>query len=167
MKAIYSYISWKCATFVMRIKRSSWTPCECCLFLVGCLMVIAWVGFASIGIFMARYMKVAFGGKVLLGTKVWFTVRCGSLLNRNFRKITFSGETLQSFHSFDHSLLGTSRNTSLKWEEALRDIVSNGEQGDYLDLYSCQLFRSIERTCQWNFVFCAFHYGLVTHCYLS
>ncbi|KAJ7370789.1 DOMON domain-containing protein frrs1L [Desmophyllum pertusum] len=39
----------------------------------GCLMVIAWVGFASIGIFMARYMKVAFGDKVLLGTKVWFT----------------------------------------------------------------------------------------------
>jgi len=39
----------------------------------GCLMVIAWVGFASIGIFMARYMKVAFGEKVLLGTKVWFT----------------------------------------------------------------------------------------------
>ncbi|KAL9950259.1 hypothetical protein ACROYT_G042734 [Oculina patagonica] len=39
----------------------------------GCLMVIAWVGFASIGIFMARYMKVAFGEKVLLGTKAWFT----------------------------------------------------------------------------------------------
>jgi len=39
----------------------------------GCLMVIAWVGFASIGIFMARYMKVAFGEKVLLGTKMWFT----------------------------------------------------------------------------------------------
>ena len=38
-------------------------------------MVIAWVGFASIGIFMARYMKVAFGEKVLLGTKMWFTVR--------------------------------------------------------------------------------------------
>ena len=59
-------------------------------------MVIAWVGFASIGIFMARYMKVAFGEKVLLGTKVWFTVRCCSLLNINFRKFTFSGEALQS-----------------------------------------------------------------------
>ncbi|KAJ7370791.1 DOMON domain-containing protein frrs1L [Desmophyllum pertusum] len=44
----------------------------------GCLMVIAWVGFASIAIFMARYMKVAFGDKVLLGTKVWFT--CHRLL---------------------------------------------------------------------------------------
>ena len=55
-------------------------------------MVIAWVGFASIGIFMARYMKVAFGEKVLLGTKVWFTVRYCS----GFRNITFSGDTLQS-----------------------------------------------------------------------
>ena len=38
-------------------------------------MVIAWVGLASVGIFMARYMKVAFGDKELLGTKMWFTVR--------------------------------------------------------------------------------------------
>ena len=38
-------------------------------------MVIAWVGFASIGIFMARFTRVAFGDKELLGTKVWFTVR--------------------------------------------------------------------------------------------
>ncbi|XP_073228164.1 putative ferric-chelate reductase 1 [Porites lutea] len=39
----------------------------------GCLMVIAWIGFASIGIFMARFTRVAFGDKELLGTKVWFT----------------------------------------------------------------------------------------------
>ncbi|CAH3195825.1 unnamed protein product, partial [Porites evermanni] len=39
----------------------------------GCLMIIAWVGSASVGIFMARYMKVAFGKRELLGTKVWFT----------------------------------------------------------------------------------------------
>lgn len=58
-------------------------------------MVIAWVGFASIGIFMARYMKVAFGEKVLLGTKVWFTVRCCSLLT-DVLIVTFSGEGLQS-----------------------------------------------------------------------
>ena len=38
-------------------------------------MIIGWVGSASVGIFMARYMKVAFGKKELLGTKVWFTVR--------------------------------------------------------------------------------------------
>ena len=38
-------------------------------------MVIAWIGFASIGIFMARFTRVAFGDKELLGTKVWFTVR--------------------------------------------------------------------------------------------
>ena len=53
-------------------------------------MVIAWVGFASIGIFMARYMKVAFGEKVLWGNKVWFTVSCCSLLNNDVRKMTFS-----------------------------------------------------------------------------
>lgn len=39
----------------------------------GCLMIIAWVGSASVGIFMARYMKVAFGKREMLGTKVWFT----------------------------------------------------------------------------------------------
>jgi len=55
-------------------------------------MVIAWVGFASIGIFMARYMKVAFGEKVLL----WFTVRCCSPHDNDVRKITFLGEGLQS-----------------------------------------------------------------------
>ena len=63
-------------------------------------MVIAWVGFASIGIFMARYMKTAFGEKVLLGTKMWFTVRSSavrfsSLIN-GFRKMTFSGDALQN-----------------------------------------------------------------------
>ncbi|XP_068728109.1 ferric-chelate reductase 1-like isoform X3 [Montipora capricornis] len=39
----------------------------------GVLMVIAWIGFASLGIFMARYMKVAFGDKEMLGTRIWFT----------------------------------------------------------------------------------------------
>ncbi|KAK2553636.1 putative ferric-chelate reductase 1 [Acropora cervicornis] len=39
----------------------------------GSLMVIAWIGFASVGIFMARYMKGAFHEKELLGTKIWFT----------------------------------------------------------------------------------------------
>ena len=41
----------------------------------GSLMVIAWIGFASVGIFMARYMKGTFDEKELLGTKIWFTVR--------------------------------------------------------------------------------------------
>ncbi|XP_058951957.2 ferric-chelate reductase 1-like [Pocillopora verrucosa] len=40
----------------------------------GCLMVIAWIGFASIGMFIARHMKVLFGQRVLLGTKMWFTL---------------------------------------------------------------------------------------------
>ena len=43
-------------------------------------MVIAWVGFASIGIFMARFTRVAFGDKELLGTKVWFTVRYDKII---------------------------------------------------------------------------------------
>ena len=59
-------------------------------------MIIAWVGSASVGTFMARYMKVAFGKRELLGTKVWFTVRydvtqlnlskrrCGELLLKVF-----------------------------------------------------------------------------------
>ena len=38
-------------------------------------MVIAWVGLASVGIFMARYTKMVFGEKQLLGTKVWFAVK--------------------------------------------------------------------------------------------
>ena len=38
-------------------------------------MVIAWIGFASVAIFMARYMRGAFDEKKLLGTKIWFTVR--------------------------------------------------------------------------------------------
>ena len=36
---------------------------------------------------MARYMKAAFGEKVLLGTKMWFTVRYCSFIN-GFRNIT-------------------------------------------------------------------------------
>ncbi|XP_067027448.1 ferric-chelate reductase 1-like isoform X3 [Acropora muricata] len=39
----------------------------------GSLMVIAWIGFASVAIFMARYMRGAFDEKKLLGTKIWFT----------------------------------------------------------------------------------------------
>ena len=63
-------------------------------------MVIAWVGFASIGIFMARYMKVAFGEKVLLGTKMWFTV--GIFRSFIYRfistlKIPFSVDAVQTF----------------------------------------------------------------------
>ena len=54
--------------------------------LSGCLMVIAWIGFASVGIFMARYMKAVFGEELLLGTKIWFTViDCSSLNISNMK----------------------------------------------------------------------------------
>ena len=51
-------------------------------------MVIAWVGFASIGIFMARFTRVAFGDKELLGTKVWFTVMMKIIVSFSFSVIT-------------------------------------------------------------------------------
>ncbi|XP_038068646.1 putative ferric-chelate reductase 1 isoform X2 [Patiria miniata] len=38
------------------------------------LMVIAWVGFASIGITMARFFKPMWPNSKLCGTKVWFTI---------------------------------------------------------------------------------------------
>lgn len=40
----------------------------------GSLMIIAWVFIASIGIFVARYMKPFWPNSTLLGTKVWFAV---------------------------------------------------------------------------------------------
>ncbi|KAJ7350979.1 DOMON domain-containing protein frrs1L [Desmophyllum pertusum] len=38
------------------------------------LMVIAWVGFATMGMFIARYMRPVWGEKNMCGTKVWFQV---------------------------------------------------------------------------------------------
>ncbi|PFX23976.1 putative ferric-chelate reductase 1 isoform X2 [Stylophora pistillata] len=38
------------------------------------LMVIAWVGFATIGMFIARYMKPVWGEKELCGRRLWFQV---------------------------------------------------------------------------------------------
>jgi hypothetical protein len=37
-------------------------------------MTIAWMGFAAIAIFMARYMRNVWEEEKLLGQKVWFTV---------------------------------------------------------------------------------------------
>ena len=42
----------------------------------GSLMTIAWLGFAAVAIFMARYMRLVWEDEELLGTKVWFTVHC-------------------------------------------------------------------------------------------
>jgi len=40
----------------------------------GTLMTLAWILFASVGLFTARYMRVVWEPKQLLGTKAWFTV---------------------------------------------------------------------------------------------
>ncbi|XP_033740428.1 putative ferric-chelate reductase 1 homolog isoform X2 [Pecten maximus] len=40
----------------------------------GSLMILAWVFVASIGIFVARYMKPLWPDSTLLGTKVWFPI---------------------------------------------------------------------------------------------
>lgn len=42
-------------------------------------MVIAWVGFATIGMFIARYMKPVWGEKDLCGNRLWFQVCPGSV----------------------------------------------------------------------------------------
>ena len=60
-------------------------------------MVIAWIGFASIGMFIARHMKVLFGQRVLLGTKMWFTVRLilsNTVLSKHLSIISFMGGAL-------------------------------------------------------------------------
>lgn len=38
------------------------------------LMVIAWVGFATVGMFIARYMRPVWGEKNMCGKRVWFQV---------------------------------------------------------------------------------------------
>ena len=41
----------------------------------GTLMTLAWILFASVGLFTARYMRVVLEHKLqLLGTKAWFAV---------------------------------------------------------------------------------------------
>lgn len=40
----------------------------------ACLMVIAWIFFASTGMVFARYMKFLFPEKTLCGNKIWFLV---------------------------------------------------------------------------------------------
>ncbi|XP_071486945.1 putative ferric-chelate reductase 1 [Diadema antillarum] len=40
----------------------------------GCLMIIAWMGFASIGITVARFFKPMWPNSTLCGEKVWFSI---------------------------------------------------------------------------------------------
>ena len=37
-------------------------------------MVIAWVGFATVGMFIARYMRPVWGEKNVCGKRMWFQV---------------------------------------------------------------------------------------------
>ena len=45
---------------------------EFCLSAV--LMVVAWVGFATVGMFIARYMRPVWGEKNVCGKRMWFQV---------------------------------------------------------------------------------------------
>ena len=38
-------------------------------------MVVAWVGFATIGMFVARFMRTLWGAKEMCGKRIWFQVQ--------------------------------------------------------------------------------------------
>lgn len=44
-------------------------------------MIVAWVGFASIGIITARYLKPLWLSHSLFGVRIWFAVRQIQILN--------------------------------------------------------------------------------------
>lgn len=46
----------------------------------GCVMCVAWLGLAVVGMFFARYMKTAFGEELILGLKAWFQFHRGLML---------------------------------------------------------------------------------------
>ena len=99
-------------------------------------MVIAWVGFASIGIFMARFTRVAFGDKELLGTKVWFTVRydeghCIFLV----------------FCKNQHKVSPYNTNTQSTEVTKINEMITRRKQ-----LWSLiSLLKSVWRNCKWIF----------------
>ena len=99
-------------------------------------MVIAWVGFASIGIFMARFTRVAFGDKELLGTKVWFTVRydrdhCIFLLFYD------SQQKVSLYNTNTQSTEVTKINEMITKRKQLWSLIS--------------LLKSVWRNCKWIF----------------
>ncbi|XP_072173088.1 putative ferric-chelate reductase 1 [Diadema setosum] len=47
----------------------------------GCLMIIAWMGFASIGITVARFFKPMWPNSTLCGEKVWFSIHRTCMLS--------------------------------------------------------------------------------------
>lgn len=48
--------------------------CPNYLICLGIMMTLAWVLFAFVGLFTARYMREAWEPRQLLGEKAWFTV---------------------------------------------------------------------------------------------
>lgn len=44
------------------------------------LMVLAWVGFATLGMFIARYMRPVWGEKEIFGKRIWFVVHTTIML---------------------------------------------------------------------------------------
>ncbi|KAK2547459.1 Ferric-chelate reductase 1 [Acropora cervicornis] len=44
------------------------------------LMVLAWVGFATLGMFIARYMRPVWGEKEICGKRIWFVVHITIML---------------------------------------------------------------------------------------
>lgn len=49
---------------------------EFLFFLSGSLMVVAWIGTASVAIFLARYYKDMWPEKTHCKVKIWFAVSC-------------------------------------------------------------------------------------------
>jgi len=47
-----------------------------CLFVIlAGIMFLAWIGFATVGMFTSRYRKSAWGEKKLFNGNIWFRVR--------------------------------------------------------------------------------------------
>ena len=60
-------------------------------------MTLAWILFASVGLFTARYMREVWEPKQLLGTKAWFAVGITST------KIIEKKEQQDKSHSSSHN----------------------------------------------------------------
>ena len=99
-------------------------------------MVIAWIGFASIGIFMARFTKVAFGDKELLGTKVWFTVRYDKD-HWIFLVFYNSQQKVSPYNTNTQSTEITKSNEMITKQKQLCSLIS--------------LLKSVRRNCKWIF----------------
>lgn len=56
------------------------------------LMVLAWVGFATIGMFIARFMRPVWGEKEMYGKRVWFQVHRAMMISTAV--LTVAGVTL-------------------------------------------------------------------------